>query len=162
MEMTLPDWLQPESLPIDKSAKKELELITFANMFPQVCDQLANDIPLSEILGRDPRSPDVAKFMRWIMRDEVRKEQYYEALAIAAEVTFVEDMVRIADAVDSLEDEKRSRIRLETRWKKMAICNKDRFGDTKKFEQTINIDIGEAMERARQRVVDVTPRYDDE
>ena len=157
----MPDWILPLEDPPEPP--RALTHKTFENMFELVCEQISGGDSLDQILNRDPRSPDVGKFIRWVMRDESRKNKYYEAMAIQAEIILASDMLRIADADESLEDVQRSRLKLETRWKYMAICNRDRFGDKKQVDQNITIDLGDAMEKARSRsrMIDVSPSNQD-
>ena len=145
----LPDWLS--SNPLDPEPKP-LPLTAYANMFEWVCERISIGETLGTVLNRDPRNPDVGRFIRWVMKDEGRREKYYEAQAIGAEVMFEEDMIRIADADDSLEDVQRTKVKLDTRWKRLAICNRKRFGDVKQIEQNINIDLAEAMKAADERL----------
>ena len=75
------------------------------------------------------------------------------ALEIAAE-TVSAQILEIADAEDSLEDVARSTLRINTRKWLVGVWNRKRFGETKQVEQTITIDLSEAMAAAQQRVSD--------
>jgi hypothetical protein len=62
-----------------------------------------------------------------------RWDAYREAQAIGAEVSF--DRVQaIADGEGSMEDVNRSRLRVETAWKRMAIIDRKRFGEKTSIE----------------------------
>jgi len=128
-------------------------------MYDWVLERVAGGESLGNILNRDPRCPDVGRFIRWIMNDDGRKAQYEKALESYGEIMFIEDMLRIADADESMEDTTRSKLKLETRWKFLAVCNRKRFGDIKQIEQNVTIDLGAAMMAARERtrMIEVNP-----
>lgn len=150
VEPPLPKWLQP--VDPDDGRYAPVKLSEFAKMYEWVLERIAIGESLDQVLNRDPRSPDVGRFMRWIMSDETRRNRYYEADAVAAEIMFAQDMVRIADADDSTEDVQRSKLKLDTRWKKMAVANRKRFGDIKQIDQNVTIDLSAAMSAARDRI----------
>ena len=160
----LPEWLQtrpPSSRlsPVVTQLEQQLLDITFTNIFTYVLEQLMECRSLSVILREDPRVLDYGKFLKWVMKDEERKMQYYEAQAVASEI-MAGTLIDIADADDTIEDVHRSTLRINTRKYLMGIYNKKRFGETKQLEQNITIDIGAAMERAQDRVnnvIDITP-----
>jgi len=69
----------------------------------------------------------------------------------------------IADAKDSLEDANRSAIRIDSRKWQLKVWNRERFGDVKQIEQTVTINLQDAMQVAqerldRSRTVDVSVR----
>lgn len=148
----LPKWLQSSDNDPSPSAPPPVPLTEFAKMYEWVLERIAIGESLDQVLNRDPRSPDVGRFMRWIMNDETRRNRYYEADAVAAEIMFAQDMIRIADADDSMEDVQRSKLKLDTRWKKMAVSNRKRFGDIKQIDQNVTIDLSAAMNAARDRI----------
>ena len=62
-----------------------------------------------------------------------------------------------------MEDANRSSIRIDARKWQLKVWNRERFGDVRQTEQTINVDLTLAMETAqerldRSRVVDVQAR----
>lgn len=147
-----------------KQAKRFLENTLFENIFDDVIDGLSSGQPVTAILEKDARCPNYPRFISWIYRDEVRKNRYYEAQAIGAEMV-ASEMIRIADADDSLEDVARSTLKINTRKWILGVWNRKRFGDVKQVEQTVTVDIGEAMAAAQARVmasrghvIDITPR----
>lgn len=154
----LPDWLQTSDPPPPNVISLTTE-DTFQSMFEMVCDQLASGYHLGQILDKEHRDVEVARFMRWVHRDKARLGAYKEAMKIGAAVMFVSDMIPIADADDSLEDVQRSKLKLDTRWKYLAICDRDMYGDVKKIEQNVTIDLGAAMMAARERtrMIEVNP-----
>lgn len=164
----LPDWLIPEN-PVAEShdrrrittSQRELENLTFENMFEWVITRIADGVPLKEILRSDFRQPEYESFLRWIHKDETRKARYYEAQEIGAEI-IASEILEIADADDTLEDVARSTLRINSRKWLLGVWNRKRFGDVKQIEQNVTIDIGAAMaaadERIQNRVIDITPR----
>ena len=158
----VPKWLRsPDQSDNDPSPScpPPVPLTEFAKMFDWVMERVAQGESLNNILNRDPRSPDVGRFIRWIMNDEERTAKYHKAQEAWSEVMLVEDMLRIADADESVEDVQRSKLKLDTRWRIMAVCNRKRFGDIKQIEQNVTIDLGAAMNAARERtrMIEVNP-----
>jgi hypothetical protein len=84
------------------------------------------------------------------MKDEQRRTRYYAAQQAGAEIIF-EEMIDIADAENSFEDVQRSKLRIDTRKWVLGIHDKKRFGD-KSNELVVNVNLGEAMARAAERV----------
>jgi len=151
-ETPLPDWLTVED-PNIKATPTQLELtrLQFELMFPIVIDKVSQGIPLSAILEKDVRDINKGDFMRWIIRSSSRKEQYYEAQAIGAEIISSE-MISIADGEDNeLEDIARSKLRIETRKHLIGIWDKKRFGETKQVEVGV-ISISTALADAQKRI----------
>jgi uncharacterized membrane protein YkoI len=167
----LPDWLvsdQAETRSTEShdrrrltTTQRELENITFENMFEWVITRIADGVPLKEILRSDFRQPEYESFLRWIHKDETRKSRYYEAQEIGAEI-IASEILEIADADDTLEDVARSTLRINSRKWLLGVWNRKRFGDVKQIEQNVTIDIGAAMaaadERVQNRVIDITPK----
>lgn len=143
--------------------KRANEMTTFEATFDRVLEIVSTGQPLRAALGDDPRNLDYARFLRWVMSDERRKERYYEAQATGSEVVATQ-MLEIADASDTMEDVQRSTLRINTRKWLMGVWNRKRFGEVKQIDQTVTIDMVGAMEAARKRasrrgeIVDVQPR----
>lgn len=158
-EPPVPKWLRPSDNDPSPSAPPPVPLSEFAKMYDWVLERVAQGESLGNILNRDPRCPDVGRFIRWIMNDDTRRDRYYKAQESWSEVMLVEDMIRIADADESMEDTARSKLKLDTRWKILAVCNRKRFGDIKQIDQNVTIDLGAAMNAARERTrtIEVNP-----
>ena len=160
---SLPGWLAPEPLPYYHptvlQARRELrenqrriEEITFESLFDDVLDVVREGRMLvNQMFANDPRSPSYARFISWVYRDESRRARYEEAQQVGAEV-IKQDMLTIADASDSLEDVNRSTLRINTRKWMLGVMDKKRFGDTKQVEQTVTINLGDAMREAQERL----------
>jgi hypothetical protein len=163
-DQTLPDWLGGPVVPLAsyvvdlklrrqaRDAQRELDAITYEALFDEFLDAVReNGLGVRQLFDNDPRAPDLKKFVAWVMRDENRKAQYYEAQAIGAEVLMIETPM-IADANDSMEDVNRSTLRVNTRKWQMSVWNRKRFGDVKQIDQNVTIDLSGAMQQAQERL----------
>jgi hypothetical protein len=120
-----------------------------------ILDKLSDGLSLAAILRDNPGMPkDISKLRRWIANDPTRKADYEAAQQIGAEA-LVDAMLDIAEGSTSLEDVQRSTLRINTiKW--LAGCrNRDKYGDKKQIEQTVSINIADAMEQADRRVIDL-------
>jgi hypothetical protein len=133
---------------LDRIARQEKQ---YPMILDAVLDHVASGEPVKTWFQRDPRDLDHSRFLRWVRSDSERFQQYREAQAAGAEVIF-DQMLVISDASDSLEDVARSTLRLNTRWKALAVLDRDRFGEKRQIDQTVTIDMGAAMLEARERV----------
>ena len=145
-------------VPVEIQKTKQDHFPVYAEKtFSDILERLANGERLNFIC-RDPTMPQNTRKLRtWIFGDEDRKEQYYEALAIGAEV-LADEVVDIADGVDEpMEDVARSTLRVNTRKWLAGVNNRDRFGQKDKIDATFTINIGEAMNKANERVIELSP-----
>ncbi len=165
-DQSIPDWLAP-ALPHHpltayvadlklrrqaRRAQQALDEITYEALFDEFLDAVReNGLGVKQLFDNDPRAPNLKQFIAWVMRDENRKAQYYEAQAIGAEVLMIETPI-IADASDSLEDVNRSTLRVNTRKWQMSVWNRKRFGDIKQVDQNVTIDLSGAMQAAQERL----------
>jgi hypothetical protein len=135
-----------------RAAQRQLDEITYEALFDEFLDAVReNGLGVRQLFDNDPRAPDLKRFVAWVMRDENRKAQYYEAQAIGAEVLMIETPL-IADASDSMEDVNRSTLRVNTRKWQMSVWNRKRFGDVKQIDQNVTIDLSGAMQQAQERL----------
>jgi hypothetical protein len=161
---TLPSWLVPDRSTLP-AVKRENLHTTYEAAFEGMLDKMTtSNISFHEAVRDDFRGLNPTHYLAWVLRDEGRKNRYYEALAITAEGVAA-DMLRIADASDSFEDVARSTLKISTRKWLLGVWNRKRFGETRQVEQNITIDISQAMADANARVahsrgdvIDVTPR----
>lgn len=156
------DWPSAPDATRRTAVARDLDNLTFENMFEWVLVKIAEGIALKEILRSDFRQPEYEHFLRWVHKDEARKNRYYEAQEIGAEVV-ASEMLAIADADDSLEDVARSTLRINTRKWLLSVWNRKRFGETKQIDHNLTVDIGAAMAAAHERLadkrtIDITPR----
>jgi len=133
--------------------KRENELTRFESAFERVMEDMEAGKSLSAAIQDHPLPMDYTRFLAWIHRDDKRQERYYAAQTVAAEAV-ANQMIDIADASDSIEDVQRSTLRINTRKWLLSVWNRKRFGDTKQIEQTVTIDLGQAMIAAQQRVLE--------
>lgn len=123
----------------------------FERILDRVLERVAMGNPLTEALGDEVYDIDYATYLRWLLKDEDRKRRYYEAQEMGAEIVS-HQMIKIADADDSMEDVARSTLRINTRKWLLGVWNRKRFGDIKQIEQNVSINLGEAMQQAQARV----------
>lgn len=163
----LPEWLQPSpddpyvSHPIAVNVRRELELRQFDRIFETVCERIASGQALDQALETDSRDLNMGRFIRWVMSDPGRTLKYREVQKYQGEVMFSTEMVRIADALDNeLVDVNRSKLMLDTRWKQLAVVDRDRFGDIKRIDQNVTVDLTAAMRDAEDRVRVIEADYE--
>lgn len=156
-DLVLPDWLsaQPHESPChttsNKQAIADLTTLVYENMFEGVLVKIASGKPLTQVLEEDYRQPEYEHVLRWIHKDDGRKARFYEAQELAGHIVEAQ-LLKIADADDSLEDVARSTLRINTRKWLLGVWNRKRFGETKQIDTTVTIDISAAMAEAQARV----------
>mgnify|MGYP003510227238 FL=1 len=162
-QLELPQWLAPEPLPYYhpeviktkqqlRENQRAIEQVTFESLFDDVLDVVREGRMLvNQMFENDPRAPSYARFISWVYRDESRRARYEEAQQVGAEV-IKQQMLMIADADDSLEDVNRSTLRINTRKWMLSVMDKKRFGDTKQIDQTVTINLQDAMQVAQERL----------
>lgn len=119
-----------------------------------IMESLACGIPLTKTLRSIGCKPIVyGRILRWLYKDDKRRKEYHQAMEIGSEI-LASEILEIADGQDlktSLpEDLGRSALRINVRKHLMGIQNKDRFGA--KVEQTVNINLVDAMRSADKRI----------
>jgi hypothetical protein len=146
----LPSWMT-QVPPAPATSKKELQEKQFEIFFETILDKISRGINLKEVLRDDQRDFDYTQLLRWIHKDPMRKSRYYEAQEIGSEMIAAE-ILEIADAVDSVEDVQRSKLRIDSRQFLIKTWNRKRYGDVKTLEVNQNISITAALEQANQRL----------
>lgn len=179
----VPDWLIPRStdeIDIDpdnpdgerisavtrRELLKEIEHRRYESVFERFLDDVAQGKSIRESVKEYPLEINLHSMMLWIIRNPERKEAYYEAQKVSAELMMPE-MVEIADAKNSMEDVARSQLRFNARKHAIAVYNRERFGDVKQIEQTFNVNLAAAIDDANKRLhnartVDVPVRLIDD
>lgn len=126
-------------------------------IFEMVLDRIAEGASLNSILNNDIRGLKPSELIRWIHRDPRRKQRYYEAQSIGAEVVAAQ-MIGIADGESEPngipEDVTRSKLRIDTRRWLLGVWDKKRFGETKQVEINQNISITDALAQAQTRLIE--------
>ncbi len=159
MANTLPTWLsapEPPMVEVPESDKKVLLALRFKeyeSMFMNFLDQIARGASLHRLLEEDHRNVDYNDFYRWIKKDAKRYELFKEAQELRTEFMAAE-ILRIADAEDSMEDVNRSRLKIETRKFLMGAHNRKRYGETKQIEMNTSISIVDALAQANARLIE--------
>ena len=131
--------------------RRQFEEQTFAAVFDDILEHIASGQPLTAFVEMRPKHFDYQRCLSWIMRDETRKNRYYEAQEIGAEIVS-HQILGIADASDSLEDVARSTLRINSRKWLMGVWSRKRFGDVKQIDQNVTIDLSGAMQAAQERL----------
>lgn len=158
MTETLPDWLvtTAQDDPVPKyprtQIERDLERTTFECLFERVLESVTEGRSAKHTVESDPRGVSYGRFMLWVNRDPERVERFEEAQKVSAEV-MVEDMLMIADGADSLEDVQRSQLRVNVRKFRAQSYNRKKYGENKQIEQTVTIDLKDAMAKANERIL---------
>jgi len=128
-----------------------LQELEYEVAFELVLDRMISKMSFGAAVKEDHRELDQVNFLKWILKDTQRKERYYEAQAVRAEL-ISEELIEIADGSNNLEDIERSKLRIKTRKEQMAIWNRKRFNDVRQIDITSNISVTAALQEARSRV----------
>ena len=131
--------------------RKQFEEQIFTAVFDDILEHIASGQPLTAFVEMRSTPFDYQRCLAWIMKDETRKNRYYEAQEMGAEVVS-HQILGIADASDSLEDVARSTLRINSRKWLMGVWSRKRFGDIKQVDQNITIDLSAAMQEAQNRL----------
>lgn len=150
-ESGVPHWLQPK--------KQYIGEPYYERVWTDILQEVAAGHTIQNICKDDPAMPSHTQVMSWIMKDDKRKEQYYRAKEIGCQK--IED--EILDIADGMcdpngipEDVQRSKLRVDARKWLLGVWDRRRYGDTKQLEVTGQVDLVSAMERANQRIADLT------
>lgn len=135
----------------NRRLQTQLEQQTFTAVFDDILEHIASGQPLTAFVEMRNTPFDYQRCLSWIMKDETRKNRYYEAQEMGAEVVS-HQILGIADASDSLEDVARSTLRINSRKWLMGVWSRKRFGDIKQVDQNITIDLSAAMQEAQNRL----------
>jgi len=170
----LPEWLSSPPPPVIRKrnyslTKLEIDLRKsyFEAIYDEVMTAMEEGHSLDDIMECDSHGYTARQYLKWIMADETRKEQYYEMQKALAEYSFANEIIQVAKGEDSLEDTSRSRLTVETLWRWYETVDRDRFVKSKQVDQNVTINLGEAMRAADRRIderqmIDVTEtRYEE-
>jgi len=143
----VPAWLQPP--------KVDTTSLYTEWTWEEILRRVSEGESLASMCKDDPTMPpDVGRLTRWIMKNPERKQLYYEAQEIGTEY-LVALAEKIAAGNDGLEDVQRSTLRVNTIKWIVGARNRGRYGDIKQVEQTVTVNISEAMQNAKQRVIEL-------
>lgn len=142
----VPAWMQPP--------KQDTSTLYTEWTWEEILRRVSEGQFLTHIC-KDPTMPqDYGRLLRWIMNDDSRKADYYHAQSIGTEM-MVENALEVSEGAESAEDVQRSKLRVDTIKWVVGARNRVRYGDIKQVEQTVKIDISDAMSKAQQRVIDL-------
>lgn len=153
----IPDWLIDEQSVMKRTSKEIRELTNkqYEIAFESVLVQMADGTELAALL-RDYHTPiDYSRFLAWIFADKQRKQRYYDMQAIGAEAVSGQ-IIDIADATnDSMEDVQRSKLRIDARFRLLAVRDRKRFGDVKQLDVNMNqtVDIKGLLEQREKQLM---------
>lgn len=178
--LDVPDWLTAPATDasgaltpmLTPREMREMTDASYAAFFETVLEKIAGGDSFTDIIREDGRYV-LAKYNHWVQKDPERKHRMEQAQAMAAPL--IEDqMLNIADAINdngtmSMEDVQRTTIRINTRWKLLAVRNKQRYGNNQSIEVKTTTMRADALEDLAGRlqslrrqpageVVDVTAR----
>lgn len=149
---TVPNWLLGDSdltltdsstlpAPADNEppmemTEKEMERIkaeqlklTYEIFFENSLELIAGGRNLADLILESPHNLSPGRYRTWLHKDKKRVERLREAQAIGAEA-IEDEIMRIIDATDSLEDVQRSKLKLEGRKFLLQTYSRDRYGAT--------------------------------
>lgn len=143
----VPHWLQPP--------KKDTSDFYPEWIWETTLERLSEGEALSSIC-RDPAFPAYGRFLRWIHKDAERKARYREAQELATEV-IQERALLEAQGIDkdgnpTMNDVQRSALIVKQCNFLASAWNRERYGERKQVEQTVTIDISDAMAKAQARI----------
>ena len=148
---TLPSWIgtvataNPDTPLAPRTAHVALMEQIYLSIWETTLDRVSLGHKLKDILSDDPREIDLAGFNRWIAKDKQRSKALNEAKRMGTHMV-LEEMIDIADGLNSMEDVARSTLRVNTRRLYLKAYNKDTFGDNPAFSETssptISINLG--------------------
>lgn len=141
-------------LPLNEIPPDTPNFLTDRTYF-DILDGVACGVPVTKILGNMGCEQKITgRIIRWIYKDDSRKEEYLRARAIGSEI-LADEMIEIADGrMDAdnpiPEDIARSKLKIDTRRFLIGVNNKERFADVPKVE--VNINLLDAMKAADARL----------
>lgn len=148
-DLSVPNWLLGDStLAVDTPAdvltlEQAMELsnaakeriiaeqlqLTYEIFFENSLEQIAAGRNLADLIHESPHDLSAGRYRTWLHKDKNRVTRLREAQAIGAEA-IEDEIMRIIDATDSLEDVQRSKLKLEGRKFLLQTYSRDRYGAT--------------------------------
>ena len=145
---TVPTWLLGDSTPeapadvmtieqameLSKAAKERIIAeqlqLTYEIFFENSLELIAGGRNLADLIHESPHDIIPGRYRTWLHKDKKRVERLREAQAIGAEA-IEDEIMRIIDATDSLEDVQRSKLKLEGRKFLLQTYSRDRYTNEK-------------------------------
>lgn len=145
-ETGIPHWMQPPKLHRGEPYPEWI--------WETVLSELSAGRSLRSICAQD-HMPDEARLRSWIFADESRKSRYYDARAIGAD-KIEDEILTIADGGEDAhglpEEVQRSQLRINARFKLLAVWNRNRYGEQKQVDVNHNLDLSKIIEEANKRL----------
>lgn len=162
MDEHIPSWLMTpeEKRPVYRRSSLSAEQrAEYERIFPDVLDRLNGGERIRDVFECDFEDwqRERSRFINWIMSDPDRKAAYREAKCTATEV-MSEDLLDISD--DNSRETNDRKLMIDTRKYLMASHNRDVYGDTKKVDTTIHLDISGAINDANKRIESIPAEYE--
>ena len=147
-DTTVPAWLLGDSTPeapadvmtieqameLSNAAKERIIAeqlqLTYEIFFENSLELIAGGRNLADLIQESPHDIIPGRYRTWLHKDKKRVERLREAQAIGAEA-IEDEIMRIIDATDSLEDVQRSKLKLEGRKFLLQTYSRDRYTNEK-------------------------------
>lgn len=147
-DTTVPTWLLGDSTPeapadvmtieqameLSKAAKERIIAeqlqLTYEIFLENSLELIAGGRNLADLIAESPHGIIPGRYRTWLHKDKKRVERLREAQAIGAEA-IEDEIMRIIDATDSLEDVQRSKLKLEGRKFLLQTYSRDRYTNEK-------------------------------
>lgn len=104
--------------------------LTYEIFFENSLELIAGGRNMADLIDESPHGISPGRFRTWLHKDKDRVARLREAQAIGAEA-IEDEIMRIIDATDSLEDVQRSKLKLEGRKFLLQTYSKDRYSSEK-------------------------------
>lgn len=143
---TVPNWLLGDStepadvmtieqaMELSNAAKQRIIAeqlqLTYEIFFENSLELIAGGRNLADLIMESPHGIIPGRYRTWLHKDKKRVERLREAQAIGAEA-IEDEIMRIIDATDSLEDVQRSKLKLEGRKFLLQTYSRDRYANEK-------------------------------
>ena len=135
-------------------AKQDLLLVQYPIVFEKVLEEIASGNTLKSALSNDLREFVSGAFLRWINKNPERKQRYLDAKELRTE-TWAGEIIEISDALDSMEDVNRSKLRIDSRKWLMSADNRKHYGDSTKIDMTATVETKLAPDTLKSEILEM-------
>ena len=156
----------PESVNVVN--KRELAKQSYAVAFESLIDHIASGNNLEDFCNEYHQKITPGRYRQWIRSDPQRQKQFKEAQELGADAIF-DSVTRIADGVDAngdpiMEEVGRSKLRVDVRFKAMAIQSPERYGNDNKQSSTtvVQISLVQSMQPRKLLALQIVNDPDDD
>lgn len=162
----MPDWLSADtsqSIPAYPTTPQDrlLQETIYLSLFETTLDAICEGDNIQRMIQTDPRGINYGRFIAWVLRNPERKQRYYEAQAIMAEIL----MSRASQASLGNTNENgipnevpRDTLIVNTAKWMMGVYNRQRFGEIKQLDinSTTTVNVRSLLEVREQRLAQLT------